>query len=91
MLVDSACVAREDPTVDDPGSGPPCVRSPRRPSTMRRVMEVVSTAVMDVTIVLMVSSGPVGLTMNQKKTFTRWTIAIVCDESNSAGAQAHVT
>jgi hypothetical protein len=44
---------------------------------MRRLIVVVKTAVIEVTMVLMVSSGPVGWMMNQNRTLMRFTRAMV--------------
>ena len=63
-------------TFDEPANEPPCTSEPRTERMMRRVIVVVSTAAMEVTIVLIVSFSSVGDAMNQKSMFTMFTIQI---------------
>jgi hypothetical protein len=52
---------------------PPWLRVPRTERMMRRDMEVVRTAAMDVTMVRMESASSVGRMMNQKRRLARLT------------------
>ena len=64
----------EEPPDEDPAKEPPEASEPRTERMIRSVMVVVSTAAIDVTIVLMVSALSVGLAMNQKSMLTMFTI-----------------
>lgn len=73
---------REDvaPVEADRAKEPPWSREPRTESTMRRDMEVVRTAAIEVTMVRMGSEESVGLMINQKRTLVMLTIQIAYGE-----------
>ena len=79
------CVVREEELVPmDNEKLPPYSREPRTERIMRRAMATVSTAAIEVTIVLMESLDPSGFTTNQNKTLIMLMSQVDCKKRWSA-------